>query len=137
MSMTSLERVRHMILEQQVHWGEHGYGLWAVEARATGELLGRSGLQYLPETDEVEIDFILARDHWGRGLGTEAGRAGVSFGFNEVGLVSIVGIVHPENVASRRVLQKLGLTLRGPAVYFGMPCYRYVIDNPAFERENA
>ncbi|MGD2147932.1 MAG: GNAT family N-acetyltransferase [Anaerolineae bacterium] len=129
----SLGRVRQMIHEQQTHWRERGYGLWAVEALATGELMGRSGLQYLPETDEVEIDFILAQAHWGQGFATEAGRVGLSYGFTEVGLESIVGIVHPGNGASRRVLEKLGLTLAGPAEYFGMPCYRYTIDFDAYQ----
>ena len=130
----SRDRVREMILGQHSHWKEHGYGLWAVEARSTGELIGRSGLQYLPETDEVEVDFILGRAHWGQGFATEAGRAGLRYGFEELGLESVVGIVHPENTASRRVLQKLGMTLTGQAKYFGMACCRYAIERSSYDR---
>jgi RimJ/RimL family protein N-acetyltransferase len=130
----SRDRVREVILGQRSHWKERGYGLWAVEARSTGELMGRSGLQYLPATDEVEVDFILGSAHWGQGFATEAGRAGLRYGFAEIGLESVVGIVHPENAASRRVLEKLGMTLTGPAEYFGMACYRYAIARVAYDR---
>ena len=128
------ERVREMVIEQEAHWSDRGHGLWAVESRTTGELIGRSGLQYLPETDEVEVDFILGRAYWGQGFATEAGEAGLCHGFSEVGLESIVGIVHPENAASRRVLEKLGMTLSGLAEYFGMACFRYALVRSAYER---
>ena len=128
----SQDRVREMILAQHSHWKERGYGLWAVETRSTGELMGRSGLQYLPETDEVEVDFILGIAHWGQGFATEAGRASLRYGFEEIGLESVVGIVHPENAASRRVLEKLGMTLAGPAEYFGMACCRYAIEHSSY-----
>jgi ribosomal-protein-alanine N-acetyltransferase len=122
-----------MVLGHQAHWRERGYGLWAVEARSTGQLMGRSGLQYLPETDEVEVDFLLGRAHWGKGFATEAGRASVRYGFEEVGVESIVGIVHPDNTASRRVLEKLGMRSTGPAEYFGMACYRYAVERSAYD----
>jgi RimJ/RimL family protein N-acetyltransferase len=130
----SRDRVREMILAQQGHWRERGYGMWAVETRSTGELVGRSGLQYLPDTDEVEVDFVLGSAHWGQGFATEAGRASLRYGFEEISLESVVGIVHPENAASRHVLEKLGMTLTGPAEYFGMACYRYAIERLSFDR---
>jgi RimJ/RimL family protein N-acetyltransferase len=130
----SRDRVREMILGQHSHWRKRGYGLWAVQARSTGDLMGRSGLQYLPETDEVEVDFILGGAHWGQGFATEAGQASLRYGFEEISLESVVGIVHPENAASRHVLEKLGMTLTGPAEYFGMACYRYAIERLSFDR---
>jgi ribosomal-protein-alanine N-acetyltransferase len=130
----SREWVREMILGQEKHWEQRGYGLWAVEDPSTGELMGRSGLQYLPRTAEVEVDFILGRAHWGQGFATEAGRASLRYGFEEIGLERVVGIVHPENAASRRVLEKLGMMLTGPAEYFGMACYRYAIERSLFHR---
>lgn len=61
-------------------------------------------------------------------MATEAGRASVRYGFEELQLASIVGIVHPENVASRRVLEKLGMKLMERRRYFEMDCYRYAIE---------
>lgn len=122
----TLEQVERMIDRLLTHWQEKGYGLWAVELRSTGQLLGRCGLQYLPETDEVEVDFILDRNCWGLGFATEAGQATLQYGFDELGHPMIVGIVHPENRASQRVLEKLRLQFAEKTEYFGMACYRYV-----------
>ena len=122
----SPEQVERMIGRLLAHWQEKGYGLWAVEHRETGVLLGRCGLQYLEETDEVEVDFIIDRAFWGQGFATEAGLASMQFGFNDLGLSEIVGIVHPENIGSQRVLEKIGMQFSEETEYFGMACYRYV-----------
>lgn len=120
-------RVERLVAGQLRHWEEHGLGWWAVELRATGELLGWNGLQYLPETDEVEVAYLLSRSHWGRGLATEGARAALHFGFETLRSGSIVGIVHPDNIASQRVLEKSGLIFVNEADYFGMHIFRYVI----------
>lgn len=122
------ERVQALIEKQIDHWAGHGYGWWAVEWNETRELIGWNGLQYLPETDEVEIGYLLSREYWGRGVATEGAKAGLDFGFKSLGLDLIVGIVHPQNYASQRVLEKIGLRRTGKAEYFGMRVYRYQID---------
>lgn len=131
------DRVRRMILGLLRHWDERGYGLWAVESRPDGELMGRCGLQYLAELDEVEVDFILGRAFWGQGFGTEAARASVRYGFEELGLPRVVGIAHVENGASQRVLEKLGMDLVEQREFFGIPCYRYVVERPSFDQVSA
>jgi|WetSurMetagenome_2_1015567.scaffolds.fasta_scaffold79458_2 RimJ/RimL family protein N-acetyltransferase/GNAT superfamily N-acetyltransferase len=119
-------RVERLITGQLRHWEEHGLGWWAVELRATGELLGWNGLQYLPDTEEVEVGYLLSRRHWGQGLATEGAQASLRFGLETLRLGSIVGIVHPENIASQQVLTKAGLTFINEADYFGMHVCRYV-----------
>lgn len=128
-SMTE-EQVERSIGRLLAHWQERGYGLWALESRQTGELIGRCGLQYITETDEVEVDFILSRDYWGRGLATEAGLASIQYGFDVLKVDSIVGIVHLENRASQRVLEKLGMISPIETEYFGMDVFRYSIERP-------
>lgn len=123
----SLQQVKQLIEGQVEHWRGHGFGWWAVKECASGMLIGWSGLQYLPETDEVEIGYLLGKPYWGRGLATEGGRVGLAFAFQDLSMTEIVGIVHPENVASQRVLVKLGLDFTARAVYFGMDCLRYAI----------
>lgn len=122
-----LARVQRLIAGQLRHWEEHGLGWWAVELRATGELLGWNGLQFLPETEEVEVGYLLSRTHWGQGLTTEGARAALRYGFETLRLGSIIGIVHPENIASQRVLEKAGLMFISEADYFGMHVCRYVV----------
>jgi ribosomal-protein-alanine N-acetyltransferase len=121
------DRVQKLIEGQINHWHDHGYGWWAVELKSDQKLIGWSGLQYLPDTDEIEIGYLLAKSHWGKGLATESALVGLDFGFNELGLTEIVGIVHPENIPSQRVLEKIGLQFVQEAKYFGMDCFKYSI----------
>ena len=95
------------------HWGEHGFGLFAAELAETGRLIGWSGpvtLRWLPEVmPAVEIGWLLDRPHWGRGLATEAGTAVLSFAFGELGLDRVVAVHQTANLASERVMRKLGM----------------------------
>lgn len=125
-------RVKKLIEGQIKHWGDHGFGWWAVERLADQELLGWSGLQYLPETDEVEIGYLLGEPYWGNGLATESAQAGLEFGFGSLGLGEIIGIVHPDNLASQRVLEKIGLKFIRLDEYFGMECFKYKITKDQF-----
>ena len=94
-------------------WAGQGYGLFAVELAETGEFTGWAGLavpRFLPEVmPAVEIGWRLLRRHWGRGIATEAARAALRFGFEEVGLDRVVSICHVDNEPSRRVMEKLGM----------------------------
>lgn len=94
-------------------WDEQGFGLFAVEWSATGELAGWTGLavpSFLPEVlPAVEIGWRLRREFQGRGIATEAARESMRFGFEEAGLDRLVSIHHPDNTASARVMEKIGL----------------------------
>ncbi len=125
-----LERVQKLVQRQIDQWEDHNYGWWAVEPDGAGELIGWSGLQYLPETDEIEISYLLGKPYWGKGLATESAIAGLDYGFKSLGIEKIIGIVHPENVASQKVLEKIGLRFQEQTEYFGMECYKYLAINP-------
>jgi RimJ/RimL family protein N-acetyltransferase len=129
------DRVQKLISGQLKHWEERGYGWWAIELRSQNELIGWSGLQFLPETEEVEVAYLLGKAFWGKGLATEAARAGLQYGFEDIELESIVAIVHPENIASQRVIEKLGMLFVDQSHYFGMDCYRYSIERSSFDSE--
>ncbi len=127
----SLERVQKLVARQIAHWDEHGFGWWAVEPRGPhgGQgLAGWNGLQFLPETGEIEVGYLLDRAHWGKGLATEGGLASLQFGFQTLGLESIIAVVHPDNKASSRVIEKLGMSLVDRTNYFGMDVLRYIMD---------
>jgi RimJ/RimL family protein N-acetyltransferase len=133
----SLEKAQTFVARQIKQWDEIGYAWWAVELKETGKLLGWNGLQYLPETDETEIGFLLDKSYWGQGLTTEAGRAGIGFGFETVGLAEIVALAHPENVASQRVIEKLGLRFVEETEYFKMVVRRFVLSEDAYRGSRA
>jgi ribosomal-protein-alanine N-acetyltransferase len=124
----SMERIERAIARGREHWTARGYGIWAVEDRSTGTLIGQCGLQRLDDVRETEVLYALSRASWGRGLATEAAGAAVRFGFDAVGLRRIVAYVVAANTASAGVVRKLGMELEAEAVdIFGLRCDRYAI----------
>ena len=124
-----MERVQKIIENQLNHWDEHKLGWWAVFQNGQTELIGWNGLQYLPETDEVEVGYLLSRQFWGQGLATEGAKASLEFGFKTLGLPQIIGLTHPENTASQNVLKKCGMHYVERKEYFGMQLFCYVLSN--------
>jgi RimJ/RimL family protein N-acetyltransferase len=100
----------------EAHFQEYGYGLWAVEVVGVAPFVGFVGLA-VPRFDSpfmpcVEIGWRLAAEHWGRGYATEGARAALDFGFQRLSLDEIVSYTVPDNVRSRRVMEKIGMTHR-------------------------
>jgi RimJ/RimL family protein N-acetyltransferase len=100
------------------HWDEHGFGLWALVPREEPwACIGFAGLaipSFLPAVlPAVEVGWRLAPQWWGRGLATEAARASVDYGFERLGLRSIVSIIDARNDRSLAVAARLGMR-RGP-----------------------
>jgi ribosomal-protein-alanine N-acetyltransferase len=127
------DRVERLITHQLGHWDEHGYGWWAVELPDQCELMGWCGLTFLPETGETEVAYLLAKPHWGQGYATEAAWAALRYGVEHVDVEQIIGLTHPQNVRSQRVLEKLGMSFVDQAEYFGMQLYRYAIQLAVIE----
>jgi ribosomal-protein-alanine N-acetyltransferase len=98
----------HIDLHERV-----GYSAWAVCERVTERTVGYCGLKPLDDGSEVELVYRMSRPVRGRGLATEAGKACLIAGFDDLGLERIVAVTDPDNVAARRVLKKLGMTLMG------------------------
>jgi len=94
-------------------WAEHRFGLFATELRSSGRFIGFIGLsvpEFLPEIlPAVEIGWRLARYAWGQGFATEGAGAVLNFGLGEVGLERIVSICQVGNLASLRIMEKLGM----------------------------
>ncbi len=127
------EIVGAYIQRQMVHWEGYGYGHWAVTLSGQGQILGWDGLEFLPELGECEVAYLLSRKVWGCGYATEAARAALRFGFETCGLENIIGLVHPENAASIRVLEKCGLSPVDRIHLWGMELRRYRIERAAYE----
>lgn len=107
-----------------------GLGTWRASRRDTGAYIGWFTLKYIPDTVEVEVGYRLLRDAWGRGYATEGARELVRYGFDAVGLHRIIGITHPDNVASQRVLMKAGLEPAGWGRYYGRRLRVFAASNP-------
>lgn len=131
-----LARVKRLITHQLNHWAEHGLGWWALERRTQPGLIGWAGLEFLPETQETEVAYLLGRAYWGQGLATEAACAALHFGFVDRQLATIIGLVHPENLGSCRVLEKSGLAFVERKIYFGMEMKRYAAHQSGWRLTN-
>lgn len=92
------------------HWHLRGFGMWAVQDGGTGEFLGRAGLYEQHGWPGTEVAWSIRRDRWGQGLATEAGSAALDFAMTVVGATEVISLIHPKNVASMRVAEKLGLS---------------------------
>jgi RimJ/RimL family protein N-acetyltransferase len=91
------------------HWWIRGYGPWAAEEKASGRLIGRIGL-YRPEGwPGLEVGWLVARERWGEGFATEGARAALAHAFTAVGARRAISAIVPENAASIRVAEKLGM----------------------------
>lgn len=88
----------------------NGYGRWTVAFKETNVVLGWCGLKYITSVDEVDLGYRLHRKFWNKGYATEACKASLDIGFKEYNLDLIVGRTMVDNLASRRVLEKIGMT---------------------------
>ena len=119
------------------HFAREGFGFWAVEAPGAAPLVGFVGLARpafeAPFTPCVEIGWRLAREHWGKGYATEAARAALRYGFEQLSLDEIVAFTVPENVRSRAVMERIGMTRSAdddfdhPSLPEGHPLRRHVL----------
>jgi ribosomal-protein-alanine N-acetyltransferase len=109
------------------HWNAHGFGLWAAIEKESAEFMGFCGLQFLDNTPEIEVGYRLAKRFWGRGFATEAARASLRYGFEELDLDRIVAIVQPANVASCRVVERIGLRYVKDARFYQTDVSYYAI----------
>jgi RimJ/RimL family protein N-acetyltransferase len=123
----TLSQVRSILVRDMDHWKRHGFGPWVVRDRATGALVGRVGLMcaLVDGEDETEVAWVTSPERWGEGLATEMARAAVDVGLGPVGLASVVSFTLPHNVASRRVMERIGMTYEREYVHVGLPHVLY------------
>jgi RimJ/RimL family protein N-acetyltransferase len=107
------EETQDFLIRKIDEWQRRGYSQWAVEEKEQAALIGFLGLappEFLPEVmPTVEVGWRLDPEWWGRGLATEGGRAALEYAFEILGLREVVSIYEPENVASGRVMEQLGM----------------------------
>lgn len=121
------------VRESVEDFGRHGLGLWVAEWGGDAPV-GFCGLRHLDGGPEVEILYGVSPSEWGKGLATEISQAMLRHGFETVGLTRVLGVADAENVASRRVLEKIGMTLEGCYVHEGREQARYVIRSGDLQR---
>jgi RimJ/RimL family protein N-acetyltransferase len=129
--------VLQMLVEDRWHWEEHGFGPWVLIEREGGGVVGRGGLRWteLNARPAVELPWTIASADWGRGLATEAAEAAIEYAVAQR-LREVVALVAPTNLRSRRVAEKVGLSLDGETRHVGLPhlVYRRRLDGSSVDR---
>jgi RimJ/RimL family protein N-acetyltransferase len=126
------EGTRNYLEANLSHWQRHGYGLWILRDEA-GRFLGRAGIRHLTIEGEPEIDlaYSFLTEYWARGLATEIARALLDLAWAHLALSSLASWTGTANLASQRVMQKVGFSFERALDYEGEPCVLYRIHRPS------
>lgn len=120
------------VLEQVIlpQYALYNHGRWAVHIKTEMVFIGWCGLKARPERNEIDLGYRFMKNSWGKGYATEAAYACLKYGFEGLGLKRIVGRAMPENTASLRVLEKLGMQYIGEELVDDHPAKTYEAINP-------
>lgn len=127
------EQIQSFVNRQIETYRTQGFCRWKLLEKPATNLIGFCGVGFWRDSMDPEIGWWLARSHWGRGLAIEAARLALRDAFERVGLNRIVSIAMPDNQASTRIMQKLGLEFDGEFVNEGVRLVRYALDREQFE----
>ena len=125
----SVDKARFATKRIMDRYANKPLGFWAVEDKATGEVVGGALLKFLPDHSDIELGYHFCKKDWGKGYGTEIAKALVEYGFGHLGLEKIVAVTYPENAASQRVLEKAGFIHVGQTTYIDIPCELFVLES--------
>lgn len=111
-------------------YAQHGVGLWALIFKENHKLIGDCGLvvQEVDGVEEIEIGYHIRRDLWGKGLATEAAQFCRDYGFSQLGFDKLISLIHPANIASRRVAEKNGMRLIKEIKWQNKPIIIYAVE---------
>jgi RimJ/RimL family protein N-acetyltransferase len=123
------EAVEEWIARNLRRYEKDGFGLWGMILKSSGELIGDCGLvrQFVDGQEEIEIGYHVRRDLWGQGLATEAAQACRDYGFAELPVERLISLIRSENLASRRVATKNGMTVRKEVTWAELPHLVYAV----------
>lgn len=109
---------------------KNNLGRWAMHLKTTNEFIGWCGLKYLAEADEIDLGYRLIQQYWGNNYATEAATHTLDYAFTTLHLKTIVGRVHIENIASLKILEKIGMQFNKEEVVDDCPVKTYVAHSP-------
>lgn len=121
------EETRETIERVMQRWQQYGFSWWAICDKHSNEVVGAACLQHLANQDgaPLEIGWRLNANHHGKGYATEAAQAIVQFAVEQIGANYLVAVADPENQASQKVMQRLGMKHKGIETHYDVPCVVY------------
>ncbi len=133
-ALWSEEQTRAFVAQQIAYQQQLGFCMWEMARKPGGELIGMCGLKPLGSTPEIEIGWWLLPEYWGNGLATEAAAAALRYGFEQARLERIVAVAQPENAASVRVMEKIGMQYAEHTMHKGIAVVKYAAAQRPTER---
>ena len=124
----SIEQTITRLAGYQNHQKAHGFSKWLIRERDSGIAIGDSGLYFLPEYGWVDLGFRFPQPCWGKGFATEVASAWVRAALDEFRIGQLGAFAHPENLASIRVLEKVGFRAERRDVVMGMDSIVFFLD---------
>ena len=115
------------------HWQLLGYGMFAVEEKTSGKLLGRIGFLNPAGWPGFELGWTLARESWGQGYASEGARRALRYAFEDLDRDHVISLINPDNTASIKVAERLGEKLEGKTELFGNEVLIYGIDRAEWQ----
>lgn len=115
-------------------WESEKIGFCAVIDKFSNEFIGWCGLWQLKETGETEVGYAISKDFQKKGYASEAAEIFLEYGFNQLKLEKIVAVAHPENTASRRVMEKIGMRYDGIGRFYDRDLAHYSITRENYEK---
>lgn len=124
------QQIRQFIEQRLLSYLECGFGLYAIVYKQNSELIGYCGffIQAIEQQKEVEVGYRLAKQYWGRGLGTEAAQAILKYGRQRFNFQRFICLIDPENVRSVNVAKKLGMKQEKELIYHGLNVEMYSLN---------
>lgn len=137
--LISLEQAVQYIENIRVQYIQNAIGRYAVVLKETNEFMGWAGIKFVtePENDHVnfyDIGYRFKEEYWGKGYAYEAAKAWLHYGFLKMNILSINASVHIDNVASRKILEKIGLKMVAEYQYQDIPCYWFELNKNDYLR---
>jgi RimJ/RimL family protein N-acetyltransferase len=123
------EQMQRWLQRNLDHQNEYGYGLFSILLKETGELIGDCGLEQMEDQGAAELGYDFRSEFWNQGYATEAACAVREYAFNILKLPRLISLIRVGNLPSRRVAEKVGMTLAEELTRYGNPYWKYSLEN--------
>lgn len=130
--LTTEGQAKKIIVDIILPQYKNNLGRWAIYTKTNNEFIGWCGLKYRPELNEIDLGYRLKKDAWRKGFATEAAKHTLDHGFNKLHLKLITGRAHIENIASIKVLEKIGMQFGREEIVDDCQVRTYTASNPSF-----
>lgn len=130
--LQTVEQAKKILLDIILPQYKNNLGRWAIHTKNNMDFIGWCGLKYRPELDEIDLGYRLMQKAWGKGFATESAQYTLDHAFRNLDLKLITGRAHIENIASIKVLEKIGMDFIGESIEDGCPIRTYTKSNSQF-----